>query len=258
MKVSIITVSFNSEKTIERTIKSVIEQKYSEIEYIIIDGSSTDNTLNIIDKYKESIDIFISEKDNGIYDAMNKGIKVATGEVLHFLNSDDYYIDDLSLQNIVSEFSNNLDVVISAVNMVDANEKLLYKFSSNINNPFKCIPHQGFYYKRKLHDSYGMYSSFLKYASDYNFYLRLRESNIGIKEIPEPTVYMQEGGAGVSEAVFVLSELFYVQLRNKLPFFISFRNFIFFLMRNRVRMLLEKLPFNNLIYKLRFYLRKEK
>ncbi|WP_348653122.1 glycosyltransferase family 2 protein [uncultured Sulfurimonas sp.] len=258
MKVSIITVSFNSEKTIERTIKSVIKQTYSEIEYIIIDGASTDNTLNIINKYKKNINILISEKDNGIYDAMNKGIKVATGEILHFLNSDDYYIDDSPLETVISQFGENKEVVISPVKMVDTEENFLYDFSSNINDPFKCIPHQGFYYKKTLHDTYGMYSLFLKYASDYNFYLRLRKSNINTIEISEPTVCMQEGGAGVSEGLLVLCELFYVQVRNNLSFFKAFRKFIFLLLRNRIRVVIENIFISSSIYKLRFYFRKNK
>jgi|SaaInlLV_10m_DNA_2_1039722.scaffolds.fasta_scaffold01043_5 glycosyltransferase involved in cell wall biosynthesis len=258
MKISVITVSFNSERTIERTIKSVIEQTHKEIEYIIVDGGSTDNTLDIVDKYKENINILISEKDNGIYDAMNKGIKLATGEILHFLNSDDYYINSSSLEKVLNEFNIDIGIVITPVNMVDVNGKLLYKFSSNISNPFKCIPHQGFFYKKKLHDTYGMYSLFLKYASDYNFYLTLRKSNINIREVLQPSVNMQEGGEGVSDGLFVLSELFYVQVKNKLSFTISICLFLILLIKNRVRIFLDKYFFKNIIYRLRFLVRKGK
>ena len=93
MKVSIITVCYNSAKTIKRTIKSVAEQDYEEIEYIIIDGGSTDGTLDIIDRYKDKISVLVSEPDEGIYDAMNKGIARATGDIIGFMNSDDWYAD---------------------------------------------------------------------------------------------------------------------------------------------------------------------
>lgn len=91
MKVSVITVCYNSANTIEKTIKSVISQDYGDIEYIIIDGGSNDGTLDIIDKYKDKISILISEPDKGIYDAMNKGIRIASGEIVGMINSDDWY-----------------------------------------------------------------------------------------------------------------------------------------------------------------------
>ena len=92
MKISVITVCYNSENTIERTIKSVLSQTYQDIEYIIVDGLSTDKTLEIVNKYKDKIAKIISEKDTGLYDAMNKGIDNASGEYLMFLNSDDCFI----------------------------------------------------------------------------------------------------------------------------------------------------------------------
>ncbi len=95
LKFSVITVSYNSENTIEKTIKSIIAQKYPDIEYIIIDGGSTDNTVNIIKKYEQQITRWISESDQGIYDAMNKGINMASGDVISFLNSDDWYEEDI-------------------------------------------------------------------------------------------------------------------------------------------------------------------
>lgn len=104
MKVSIITVCYNSQATIENTIKSVISQTHSDIEYIIVDGKSGDNTLEIVNKYQDKIAKVISEPDQGIYDAMNKGIKVATGDIVGILNSDDYYVDSEVVSHIVKAF----------------------------------------------------------------------------------------------------------------------------------------------------------
>ena len=108
MKVSIITVCFNSQETIEKTIKSVISQRYKNYEYIIIDGGSTDNTIKIINKYKKYIEVIISEEDMGIYDAINKGIKKSTGSVISILHSDDIFYDNKTTQKVMSYFNSNL------------------------------------------------------------------------------------------------------------------------------------------------------
>ena len=108
MKVSIITVCFNSQETIEKTIRSVISQRYKNYEYIIIDGGSTDNTIKIINKYKKYIEVIISEEDMGIYDAINKGIKKSTGSVISILHSDDIFYDNKTTQKVMSYFNSNL------------------------------------------------------------------------------------------------------------------------------------------------------
>jgi glycosyltransferase involved in cell wall biosynthesis len=102
MKVSIVTICLNSEKTIEDTIRSVVSQTYPEIEYVVVDGGSKDGTLDIIDKYQKRIDKFVSEPDKGMYDAMNKGLNVASGEIIGFLNSDDLYASADVIDKIVS------------------------------------------------------------------------------------------------------------------------------------------------------------
>ena len=113
MKVSIITVVYNNFATIEEAIKSIKSQLYNNIEHIIIDGGSTDGTLDIINKYKNDINIFISEKDNGIYDAMNKGINLSTGNIIGILNSDDIYFDNKVISKVVDCFKGdkNLDIL---------------------------------------------------------------------------------------------------------------------------------------------------
>ena len=111
MKISVITVCLNSEKTIERTIKSLIDQTHDNIEYIVIDGNSKDNTVNIIKSYSNYIDYFISEKDRGLYSALNKGIKASTGDIISILHSNDIFYNDDVLKKILinqkhSEFTN--------------------------------------------------------------------------------------------------------------------------------------------------------
>ena len=112
MKVSVITATYNSENTIQRTIDSVIGQDYKDIEYIIIDGGSTDRTIHILEENTDKISYFISEKDNGIYDALNKGIKLATGDIIGFLNSDDVYYSQCVVSWMLSFFENEKSDVV--------------------------------------------------------------------------------------------------------------------------------------------------
>ena len=107
MKLSIITITYNSAETLENTIQSVISQTYKNVEYIIVDGGSKDDTLKIIEKYKTQIHQFISEKDNGLYDALNKGIKLATGDVIGIIHSDDFYTHDNVLGNVMHQLQNS-------------------------------------------------------------------------------------------------------------------------------------------------------
>ena len=137
MKISLITVSYNSVNTIEQTIKSVINQTYSNIEYIIVDGMSTDGTLDIIKKYDDFINKKVVEIDNGIYDAMNKGISLCTGDIIGILNSDDFYYDKYVLENIISTFkSSDVDSVYTDlvyVDKFDTNKIRRYWKSSEYN-----------------------------------------------------------------------------------------------------------------------------
>ena len=122
MKISIITVVWNNAKTIKDAINSVLNQSYKDVEYIVIDGASTDGTIEIVKSYGDRIK-FISEKDNGLYDAMNKGIWLATGDVVGILNSDDFYASDKILQIVADEFlKSNADSVYANLEYVDAND----------------------------------------------------------------------------------------------------------------------------------------
>jgi glycosyltransferase involved in cell wall biosynthesis len=120
MKVSIITVSFNSDKTITDTIQSVLSQDYKNIEYIIVDGLSKDNTINIVKSFGDKITKFVSEKDKGLYDAMNKGIDLASGDIIGFLNSDDFYANGQVISEIVKTFQKETDAVYADLVYVSA------------------------------------------------------------------------------------------------------------------------------------------
>lgn len=202
IKISIITVCYNSEKTIRKTIESVLAQKYQNIEYIVIDGESKDNTINIISEYKDRIEKFISEKDNGIYDAINKGISIASGDIVGILNSDDIFYDNNTISFIAEKFNNNINLesIIGDIVFVKPNGKV-HRYYSALNwspNKFSwglMPPHPTFYCKRTLFDKYGSYRNDFKIAADYELLIRfLLVNKITYEYIPKILVTMNLGG----------------------------------------------------------------
>jgi glycosyltransferase involved in cell wall biosynthesis len=178
MKISIITVCYNSDKTIEKTIKSVISQTYNNIEYIIIDGKSKDTTIDIIKQYEANVSNWISEADKGLYDAMNKGISLATGDIVGILNSDDIFTDNFVLEN-VAKFHNQNNVDASVGNIIQFNNegKTVRKYSAKKWNPEKLkigfMPaHPAIFFKRELFDKYGVYQLDFTIGADYELITR--------------------------------------------------------------------------------------
>ncbi len=201
MKVSIITIAYNSAETIEDTIKSVVNQGYKNIEYIIIDGGSTDDTLNIIDKYKQDISIFISEPDKGIYDAMNKGVKRASGTIIGILNSDDIYANDSVIDNVVKTIGDHdaLYADLVYVERVDTS-KITRTWKSGFykQGAFKygwMPPHPTFFVKKDCYQKYGAYNLKLKSAADYECMLRMiHKHKISLAYLPQIITKMRVGG----------------------------------------------------------------
>ena len=202
MKISIITVCYNSEKTIRKTIESVLNQNHIDIEYIIIDGGSIDNTLNIVYQYQKYINKIISEPDNGLYDAINKGILLATGEIVGLLNSDDVFINNDVVSDIVENFelNDNVDSIIGDVSFINNKGKKHRKYSARGWNPLKFSwgimpPHPTFYCKRKYFFQFGLYRTDFKIAADYELMIRfLLVNKITYKYIPKVLVIMNLGG----------------------------------------------------------------
>ena len=179
---SIITVVKNDEQNIQKTIRSIISQKKINYEYIIIDGKSTDNTLKKIREYKSKINKIISKKDNGIYDAMNKGIKVANGDVIVFCNSGDFFYKN-SLQKVMFLFDKfNYDFVFGTVLRNYKKGKIL-KFGFNFNRmlynfDFATSHSTGFFLKKKIYNLIGNYNTKFKISADYDLYFRLYKKNL--------------------------------------------------------------------------------
>ena len=203
MKISIITVTYNSESTLKNTIESVIKQDYNNIEYIIIDGCSIDNTLNIIKHYNDRVSKFISEKDYGIYDAINKGIKLSTGDIIGILNSDDVFYDDQVVSKIANAFDSNfnLDSIIGDIVFINNKEQVHRKYTASNWNPKKFAwgmmpPHPTFYCKKIIFEKFGFYRTDFKIAADYELMMRfLLVKKITYKYLPMVFVKMSLGGA---------------------------------------------------------------
>lgn len=204
LKVSVITVTLNSESYLEDSIKSVISQNYKNIEYIIIDGKSTDSTLEIVEKYKQYIDIVISEHDKGIFDAMNKGINNSTGDIIAILNSDDYYSNSNVISTVVSEFEkHNSDSIFGNISIIDPiTNKIRRKWR---NNKYKRKnfkkgwhpAHPAFFVKKEIYNKFGIFNLKYKIAADYELMLRfLYKNKISSRKIKNtnPIVIMRAGG----------------------------------------------------------------
>ncbi|MBB6110899.1 glycosyltransferase involved in cell wall biosynthesis [Mucilaginibacter lappiensis] len=179
LKLSLVTVVYNAQDTIKQCIQSVISQNYPNLEYIIIDGGSTDHTLQIINEYREYIQILVSEPDKGIYDAMNKGIRLATGDIVGMLNADDHFADERVLHSIAGVFTqHDVEALYGDLDIVDQRQQVIRKWRSGKcnHNSFKLgfmPPHPTFYCRRSLFDQFGFYSLDHGSAADYELMLRL-------------------------------------------------------------------------------------
>ena len=203
LKITIITVCYNSEKTIKTTLDSVANQTFEKIEHIIIDGKSTDQTISIVKKYPH-VKKIISESDKGIYDAMNKGIKIATGDIIGFLNSDDFFANDNVLSRVASTFINNPNLQGCYADLIytdkkDISKSIRYWKSSNfVSGLFSkgwCPPHTTFFVKRSIYEKFGNFNLSYNIASDVELMMRFLEiEKIQVCYLPEVWIKMRIGG----------------------------------------------------------------
>ena len=205
MKFSIITVSYNSENTIEETIQSVISQSYKDYEYILVDGGSTDNTLKIVNNYSKYFNKIISEKDNGIYNAINKGIKVSSGEIISILHSDNSFYSNSVLSDVKSVFENDKNsqcVIGNTLIFKETNNKKKIIRNYKANNFYKWMiylgyspPHPSSFFRKESYLKFGLYNENFKIAADFDFYLRTIFINkIKFKRVDQNYVLMRYGG----------------------------------------------------------------
>lgn len=230
MKISIITVVYNRASTIERAIQSVLNQTYKNIEYIIVDGASTDGTMDVVTKFKDQIAVVISEKDKGMYDALNKGITLATGDVVGILHADDEFADKNIIADVVQLLQTNdkVDCVYGDVGFVkeDAPEKIIRYYSSAIFKPslfqYGFMPaHPTFFCYKKYFTQIGLYRTDMDIAADFDLLVRfLKINNLNSMYLAKMFVKMNLGGKstnGISSTIKINKEIKQILNEHKLP-----------------------------------------
>ncbi|MEO9533045.1 MAG: glycosyltransferase family 2 protein [Crocinitomicaceae bacterium] len=206
MKISIITVAYNAASTIKDTIDSVLSQEGIDLEYVIIDGGSKDETVQIVESYGDQIHTFISEPDKGIYDGMNKGVALATGDIVGILNADDFYSNENVLSKVVETFVEGVEASYADLVYVDQEDTdritRTWKSGKYESGAFKkgwMPPHPTFFVRKEIYEKFGAYSLELKSAADYEFMLRvIHKHQIKVVYLPEIIVRMRQGGASNS------------------------------------------------------------
>ncbi len=245
MKLSVVTVVYNDFKHIENTIKSVLEQTYENIEYVIIDGGSNDGTVGVIEKYADNIDYWISEPDKGLYDAMNKAMKIVTGDYLLFLNSGDFFYNDSIVENIFRSANNNTpDIFYGDTVVIDesGNEKgkRRHRPPKELNwKSFKngmLVSHQAFIPAVKLVEEYDMK---YRYSADFDRCIKIMKKSNLIVNTNEIIVKYLDGGLTKKRFFKSLKERFKIMTKNYGLFttiFIHIRNafkMIFFAIKHK-------------------------
>ena len=222
MKVSIITVVWNNKETIKDSISSVLNQTYSNIEYIVVDGSSSDGTIDIVQGYGDRISHFISEPDEGIYDALNKGIELASGDVIGILHSDDLFSDKFVVSDMMERMVvENAEIAFSDMVIVDNSmTKVLRYYMASYFSPwmFKIgwmPPHPTCFIKKSLFDEFGMYSLDYKVVGDFDFLVRIFYArDVSWAYLNRVTIKMRQGG--VSNAGFSSKKLIFQEINQSL------------------------------------------
>lgn len=245
MKITVITICKNSEETIERTINSVINQNYQDLEYIIIDGGSTDATLSIINKFKKKINYVISEADKGIYDAINKGISLSSGDLISILHSNDVFFDCQVLNNVSKYFNLNKNFSIllgSLIYKKNFDKKSVSRYySARFFKPWMLRfgvspPHTSSFIKRKIYQKFGAYDSSYLIAGDFEIFTRyLLKNNLPYKISQECFVVMQPGGlSNKNIKSFYIST---IEILKSLKINNIYSNFFFVLLRFPIKII---------------------
>lgn len=230
MKISIITVTYNSEKTLKDTIESVLKQNYKDYEYIIVDGLSKDGTMNIVKEYEPKFEgklRYISEKDTGLYNAMNKGVKMATGDIVGLINSDDMYANENVLQTIVNKFKETscdgtyANLIFMDEETMSIPQRIWKSPKGKLENGWHPA-HPTLYLRKEIYDRIGEFDTNFRIVADYDFMIRMmKDKSIKLEYIDDVLVHMRAGGtstAGLKGYVKNLKESHKALVKNNIKF----------------------------------------
>lgn len=240
MKISVVTVCYNSEAVIEKTVQSVVNQSFDDFEYIIIDGASTDKTLEIIEKYKDKITKVVSEKDGGIYDAMNKGIVNASGEYVIFLNADDVFLHENVLKLAAEKMTDGKDLYYGDLVFLEKSTgKINNRRQNNVNYIYLCggmLFHPTVFASKKLFEKIGNFDTKYRIVADYDWIIRaLAKNKASCKYLDMPITIFAEGeGASTNPKNRELHKKERKEVQHKYfsPLMVSASNFLYKSMRS--------------------------
>lgn len=257
-KISIITITFNSEKTIEETVKSVVSQDYPNLEYIIIDGASKDGTLAVIDNYKDKIAKIVSEPDKGISDAFNKGIRHATGDVIGIINSDDILLPG-ALNAVAAAYEEEVGVYRGNIFVWDSESDSKMLAIPTMEFPLhtfkkRIVCHQSTFVKKSVYEKYGVFKTHFRYMMDVDLLVRLYEAGVKFKYVPAELAMFRLGGVTSSLFLKKVGELERLFRENGAGWLYTKSHVLLFIITNSILVVLRALGLALFLKRLKFRL----
>jgi glycosyltransferase involved in cell wall biosynthesis len=202
--VSVVTVCRNAAETIGETVRSVIGQKGLAFEYIVVDGASTDGTLEALDRFRDRIDVLVSEPDNGMYEALNKAIRLSSGRYINLINGDDRYVSDDVLALVVPAFERGSDVIYGDLIYEDREKRKDFRPPRIMSREYlrhNCVTQQAIFYKREVFDKVGLFDESYKIVADYQWLIRaFKAKSVSFEHIDVPIAYFRIGGLSTGSA----------------------------------------------------------
>lgn len=242
-KITVVTISYNSAKTIERTIQSVVSQSYERKEYVIIDGDSSDGTQDIVRKYASQVDVFVSEKDSGRSDAFNKGLRLATGDLVVYINSDDYLLPD-SLSRVADIYDGTADFYCGNLLLWDDKTDHMCQIKPSLSFPtmpfFRRPVHQGVFATKHIYEKLGGYDTRIKYAMDLDLLMRATRQGAKFRHVDIDIAVFRLGGATEDSIFKKKEEYIYIVRKNGGSTFQAYLFYLFLVVTQTGKKLLQK------------------